>query len=42
MESTLEKRFVVLTNVDGEGHDDNEAPASETVVPHKDKDWVMC
>ena len=33
-------RFAVLTNVDEEGCDDNEAPASESVVPQEDNDWV--
>ena len=37
---SLENRFAVLTNVDEEGRDDNEAPAWETVVPQEDNDWV--
>ena len=37
---SLENRFAVMMNVDEEGHDDNEAPASETVVPQEDNDWV--
>ena len=37
---SLENRFAVLTNVDEDGHDDNEAPGSETVAPQEDNDWV--
>ena len=37
---SLKNRFAVLTNVDEEDHDDNEAPASKTVVPQQDNDWV--
>ena len=37
---SLENPFAVMTNVDEEGHDDNEAPASETVVLQEDNDWV--
>ena len=37
---SLENRFAVLMNDDEEGHDDNEAPASESVVPQEDEDWV--
>ena len=37
---SLENRFAALVNDDEQGHDGNEAPASETFAPQEDNDWV--
>ena len=37
---SLKNRFAALVNDDEQGHDDTEAPASETFAPQEDNDWV--